>query len=306
VLDPLQPTVREDRKERLGIDQPVGCWPATPGLKAYEAAGFRFVQVRMPPRTLLSDTALYAAHACGLREGLALTDLRLILHAPDDLLAGTPEHDRQLVGAIHYAGLAGAELVVYHGARIPVAAADVRRRLRDEEHSLRHAVRLLPSAGVHLAIENLAPVYPGPEHVCHDPAAVSDLVHRLDSEYVGMCLDLGHAHIAAALAGCPLLELTEPVLGDVILFHVHDNFGSRSREFAPGSVEPVRLDLHLPPGAGSIPWDALAPLLVDHPAPLQLEVHPAQRPMPAALAVVVREVLGLPAPARDRYRAPAA
>jgi hypothetical protein len=35
---------------RLGIDQPAGWWPTTPRLKAYDAAGFQFVQVRMPPR----------------------------------------------------------------------------------------------------------------------------------------------------------------------------------------------------------------------------------------------------------------
>jgi sugar phosphate isomerase/epimerase len=279
--------------ERLGLDQPAGWWPTTPRLKSYEAAGFELVQIRMPPRALLDDRSLVAEHAGGLRDSLRLTGLRLIVHAPDDLLAGTPEHDRQLEGALLYAAAAGAELLVYHGARVPVSMAGVRARLAEEERSLRRAARLAEGLGVQIAIENLAPVYPGPEMVCHDPAAVHELVRRLGSEQVGLCLDLGHAHIAAGLARCELVELIEPVLDRVILFHVHDNFGASARAPRSGGIEPVRLDLHLAPGAGSVPWTALAPLLSRHPAPLQLEVHPSQRPEPATLAILTREVLGL-------------
>jgi sugar phosphate isomerase/epimerase len=288
---------------RLGIDQPRDCWPTAPRLKSYEAAGFTHVQVRMPPRGLLVDATMVATHAQALRDVLDLTGLRLVLHAPDDLLAGDHEHDLQLDGVLTYAALAGCDLVVYHGARVPLRGdgAAVRARLHDEECSLR---RLLPRAErleVRLAIENLAPLYlaaaesvsaqPKFEHACHDPAAVASLVRRLGSASAGMCLDLGHAHIAADLAGCELEELVEPVLDQVILFHLHDNFGAGAAGGRSGACEPLRLDLHLPPGAGSVPWDRLAPLLAAHPAPLQLEVHPPARPEPGTLAVVVRELL---------------
>jgi sugar phosphate isomerase/epimerase len=134
-------------------------------------------------------------------------------------------------------------------------------------------------------------VYPGPEHVCHDPAAVAELVARLDSEFVGMCLDIGHANIVAGLVGCGLVELIEPVIarGQVILFHVHDNFGAGKDAQRAGGIEPLRLDVHLPPGAGTVPWGAVGPLVAGHPAPLQLEIHPAQRPEPGTLAILTRE-----------------
>jgi sugar phosphate isomerase/epimerase len=284
---------RGDTDGRLGLDQPAGWWPTTPRLKSFEAAGFAHVQVRVPSRSLLSDRDLIVAHASALRESLTLTGLHLILHAPDDLLAGTDEHDHQLEGALTYAALAGADMLVYHGARLPIAQQQVRARLADEERSLR---RLLPYAGelgVRIAIENLAPVYPEAEWVSHNPHAIAALIRRLESEHAGMCLDLGHAHIVAGVAGCGLLELVEPVLEHVILFHVHDNFGVHRNAPRAGSLEPVRLDLHLAPGAGTIPWRALTPLLARHPAPLQLEVPPAQRPEPATLAILTREVLGL-------------
>jgi sugar phosphate isomerase/epimerase len=277
---------------RLGLDEPAGSWPTTPRLKSYEAAGFRHLQVRMPPRSLLADRQLLVTHASALRDALRLTGLRLIVHAPDDLLAGTDEHDRQLDGALTYAALTGAEILVYHGARVAIDRGDVRERLADEQRSLRRVLRRAESLRVRIAIENLAPVYPEPERVSHNPFAVQELVGRLDSEHVGMCLDLGHAHIAAGLAGCALTELVEPVLERVILFHVHDNFGASSSPRA-GAIEPVRLDLHLAPGAGTVPWNALAPLLAEHAAPLQLEIHPAQRPEPATLAILMREVLGV-------------
>ena len=275
---------------RLGLDDPAGSWPSKPRLKSYEAAGFALLQVRMPSRALLADSRAVEAHATALRDVLRLTGLRLILHAPDDLLAGTPEHDRQLDGALSYACVAGSQLLVYHGARMPIAEPSVRDRLRDEERSLRLALRRAARLGVRIAIENLAPVYPGPEHVCHDPRAVAALVRRLDSDHAGVCLDLGHAHIAAELAGCDILDLVDPVLEHVILFHVHDNLGARTRVPCRGGIEPLRLDLHLPPGAGTVPWGALAPRIAGHPAPVQLEIHRAGRPDPGTLATLTREV----------------
>jgi sugar phosphate isomerase/epimerase len=247
----------------------------------------------MPPCGVLSEPRLVVTHACALRDRLALTDLRLILHAPDNLLAGTDEHDRQLVGALRYAELAGAELLVYHGARVRVDATRAQARLEFEARSLRRVLKAADTSGVRLAIENLAPVYPGPAYVCHDPAAVAELVRRLDTDQVGMCLDLGHAHIVAGIVGRPLPELLAPALEHVILFHVHDNFGARPDVPRAGQVEPLRLDLHLAPGAGCLPWHAVAQLLVAMPVPLQLEVHPAGRPEPATLQVLMREVLGL-------------
>jgi sugar phosphate isomerase/epimerase len=277
----------------LGIDQPAGQWPTVPRLKAYEAAGFSHVQVRMPPRSVLGDPSALGAHARGLREMVDLTGLRLILHAPDDLLAGSRVHDRQLEGGLEYAALSGAELLVYHGAAVPLGGAGCGERLEAERRSLRRRVSRAATLGVRLAIENLAPTYAGDAAlVSHDPRRVGELVRALDTDLAGVCLDLGHAHIVACLAGCPIAELIEPVLDEVILFHAHDNHGGRTTGQWAGSIEPVRLDLHLAPGAGSLPWAEVAGLLATHAAPVQLEVFAPGRPEPGTLAVLARELLG--------------
>ena len=69
-----------------------------------------------------------------------------------------------------------------------------------------------------------------------------------------------------------------------MLFHVHDNLGVRrgATSTRPG-IDPLELDLHLPPGRGSLPWGRIAPLLREHDAPLVLEVEPSQRPALPAL-----------------------
>jgi len=133
--------------------------------------------------------------------------------------------------------------------------------------------------------------------VADNPRAIDELVCSLDSEAAGLYLDIGHAHVVAGLVGCELMELVEPVLDRVIVFGVHDNFGAAPGAPRSGGIEPLRLDLHMPPGAGTVPWAALGPALAAHPAPVQPEIHPNLPPEPATLAILATELLGLRAPA---------
>ena len=103
---------------------------------------------------------------------------------------------------------------------------------------------------------------------------------RVNSPAIGVCLDVGHAHLVAALRRTELAELIEPVLDRTAVFHLHDNLGARRHGEPRPELDPVRLDLHLPLGRGSADWTRIAPLLDRAPrAPLLLEVHP---PRPAA------------------------
>jgi sugar phosphate isomerase/epimerase len=288
---PRQPDRPDDGQgvgPRLGIDLPTGWWPTAARLKAIEAAGFQLLQVRMP-RSVLAEEPLLVAHAAAVRDSLRLTGLRLVLHAPDDLVAGTAQDDARLDAALRYAARSGSELLVYHGAQVAGTSSAVAGEVR----SLRAASARAAELGVGIAVENLAPVYPGAAHACRDLTAIADLVRAVDSPQLGICLDLGHAHIAAGLADRSALELIGPVLPHAILWEVHDNFGARWDTPRAGGIEPLRLDLHLPPGAGTVPWRALAPLIAGHAAPVILEIHPAKRPELATLAVLMRELLGV-------------
>lgn len=281
---------------RLGLNVHRDQWPTAALLHSYESAGFSWVQVHTPPRPMLADRERGRRHARALRAALAPHGLRLLLHGPDDLNAGTIEHDRAFDGLMDYAAEAGAELVVYHGMNFPVAdghaaAAPLRERLAAEERSLQRFTQRAEALGLTIAIENLAPTYPSAggrgavaAQVSHDVFAVRDLVRRLGSPAAGLLLDVGHAHLVAALHGDSTERAVRAVLDDVVLFEVHDNLGARRHDLGAPGVDPLRLDLHLPPGAGCLPWDRLGPLLADHTAPLMLEVERSHGAAPQALA----------------------
>jgi sugar phosphate isomerase/epimerase len=277
---------------RLGLNVHRDQWPTAPLLDSYGSSGFSWVQVHTPPRPMLADRERSLSHARALRAALAPHGLRLLLHGPDDLSAGTIEHDRAFDGLMDYAAEAGAELVVYHGLAFPNPQPTLKgdsppsARAAAEEQSLQRFAARAEALGLTIAIENLAPVYPtaAPPLICHDPLAVRDLVRRLASPAIGMLLDVGHAHLSANLRGESAERAVRAVLDDVVLFHVHDNLGARRHDLGAPGVDPLKLDLHLPPGAGCLPWDRLGPLLAEHGAPLVLEVERSHGVAPAALA----------------------
>ena len=137
--------------------------------------------------------------------------------------------------------------------------------------------------GVTLALENLAPVFPGPEMVSANPLAVRALARRINSPAVGLCLDVGHANVIAGLRRTSLSRMVEPVLDMVVLFHLHDNLGARwhTADYRT-DLDPLRLDLHLALGKGNLPWHEIAPSLLAHGAPMLLEIH-APRAAPGVL-----------------------
>ena len=61
--------------ERLGLNVPRETWPTPPLLKAYEAAGFAWVQVHTPPIAMLADRERARHHARALRAALDTTGL---------------------------------------------------------------------------------------------------------------------------------------------------------------------------------------------------------------------------------------
>jgi sugar phosphate isomerase/epimerase len=314
---------------RLGLDVPRETWPTAPELKRLEACGYGWTQLHAPPVEMLADSLSASRYAHCLRAVLAPTGLRVVLHAPDALRLGSALHDRAFAGLLDCAGEVGAEIVVYHagrsscdttaaGAADSVGAADaigaadavgvvdatgaadalgavvVTGAAEAEERSLRRFAALAERTGLLLAVENLAPTYPTPpgrRNPSDAPRHVQELVRRIDSPAVGMAFDLGHAHVTAELDGLLLADVLAAAADDVVLFHVHDNLGARRGADTPPGIPPLRLDLHMPPGRGTLPWRALAPRLRAHVAPLLMEIAPGHRPEPLRLATVSAELL---------------
>lgn len=154
--------------DRLGLNVPSGWWAAPALLKSFEAAGFARAQVHAPPTSVLSEPRSCTPHATALAAALVTTGLEPVVHAPPGLRLGARDGDRAAEGLLAYAAQIGATHVVYHACDLP-DAPESEDALLFEARSLdslsAHAERL----GVTIAIENLAPVFPGPEHLSASP-----------------------------------------------------------------------------------------------------------------------------------------
>jgi sugar phosphate isomerase/epimerase len=291
------PTLRRPRTERargapqeppsagrLGLNVPHEWWPAPALLKSFDASGFTWVQVDAPPSAILARPEHRRLHAAALRRALAGTDLAPIVHAPRDLRLGSGPGDEAFAGLLRYAIDVGAAQVVYHALAL-VDEPHSEEPLRREGASLAEHAELAERLGIVIAIENLAPPYPGADPVAASPLSLRGLALRTGSDAVGICLDIGHAHVVAELRHTTLARLVEPVADLVTLFHLHDNLGARRLGAADGAIaiDPLRLDLHLAPGTGTLPLADAAELIREREAPVVLEVHPPHRPAPAEL-----------------------
>jgi sugar phosphate isomerase/epimerase len=278
------------RRGRLGIDVPAGSWPSPSLMKGFEAAGFDWAQIHAPPESVLSVPRRSTRHAEALRAALETTDLRLVAHAPWGMRVGSKASDRAFEGLLYWCSEAGVEAIVYHARALPDAPRSEQPHLF-EARSLARLAPLAERLGVTIALENLAPAYHELEPVAANPLALRALARRVGSERLGICLDLGHAHIAADMRHTTVDELCGPVLDMVELFHLHDNLGARLDGRRPPELDPLRLDLHLEPGRGTLPWKRVARMLTDHHAPLLLEQHPAFQPQLAAAGHALARLL---------------
>lgn len=122
-------------------------------------------------------------------------------------------------------------LVVHLGvpdAAKPGAGENVREAARRSVEALHE---MAERAGVTLALEVIPNALSTPE------ALVSLIENDLEDLTVGICLDVGHAHMLGDLA-----DAIETCSGHIVTTHLHDNAGTR--------------DDHLTPGQGSIDWPA--------------------------------------------------
>ena len=115
--------------------------------------------------------------------------------------------------------------------------------------ALEHLGAFAHPLGVRLLLENLLSEPTTPERLC----TILDLGHQKN---VGICLDLGHAHITVGVA-----EAIATLGSRIVSVHAHDNHAVK--------------DEHLWPGDGSIDWPAAVKALKALPAPpaAVLELH---------------------------------
>jgi sugar phosphate isomerase/epimerase len=209
---------------------------------------------------------LHSAHGCW--GGQSIHAYRVDLGQPDSGVHRASVAD--LKRCVDWLGAAGGTYLVIHPGGLSEAEQAPARR----DALARGLLALAEHArgtGIVLCVENMPPgVHPGSRM-----ADLFDLVAALDRPELALALDTGHAHIAAT----PAAE-TEAAGRLLRTTHVHDNNG--------------RQDTHLPPGLGTLDWNAWVEALdaIDYRGPILLECIRHLRSHPDSLDDALLDRLG--------------
>ncbi len=172
-----------------------------------------------------------------------------------------------LDASLRFAKGIGAGVVVCHAGQ-RVGARDARHNLGDqlaaERSALREAGDLAGDLGITMAVENYYPERPIVRGAVYDysvwPSRLAEQISAVDHPAVGICLDVGHAALAADFFGFDLIGECGAIASLVRHVHLHDNLQRTNLLGEPPVSEHTVYglgDLHLPPGRGTIPLDDL-------------------------------------------------
>src|SRR5438876_1454440 len=130
------------------------------------------------------------------------------------------------------------------------------RKLEAAITSIEHLRAFAKPLGVRILLENI------PNELA-TPDRLMEFIHLTHFDDVGVCFDVGHAHIMSYVA-----EAFEILKGHIRSTHIHDNAKDR--------------DSHLWPGKGSIDWKQTMELLRSAPQtpPLLLEIEADEKVNP--------------------------
>ncbi len=178
-------------------------------------------------------------------EVLESYDFTVSFHAPfSDLNLASlnrkiqEESIRQISDNIEKASIYNAESVCIHPGHIsPMGFHFMDKVTATHTESLRTLAEKAEECAIFLGLENM-PMF---SILCgRTPSEVETLINEVDSEYLRLTFDIGHAHTAGALS--QFLRLKEKMS----IIHVHDNDGNQ--------------DIHLPLGEGTIDLSILKEL----------------------------------------------
>ncbi len=241
------------------------------GLKLLKSIGSDFVEIWPHHLGVILGGELDPARIRAVREPLMEADLAYTVHAPLEVnLMDLNARDLQrdvLEASLWFANDIGADVVVCHAGQ-RVGSRDARHSLKDqlaaERFALREAGDLAGEFGVTIAVENYYPELPVLRGMVYDysvwPQELAEQLSAVDHPAVGMCLDVGHAALAANAFGFDYLEECAAVAPLVRHIHLHDNLQKSNLAGDPPVSEHHVYgfgDLHLPPGRGTIPLEEL-------------------------------------------------
>src|SRR5829696_6091586 len=305
---------------RVGINLPLvhleGVRGLAGDLKALKIAGPDFVEIWPHHLGVILGGSLDPTRLRLVQEPLLETDLAYTVHAPLEVnLMDLAAYDLQrnvLEASLRFANGIGAEVVVCHAGQ-RVGSRDSRYSFRDqlaaERYALKEAGDLAGELDVTIAVENYYPELPILHGVVYDYSVwLSDLAEQIsavDHPAVGICLDVGHAALAAGVFGFDYLEECAAAAPLVRHLHLHDNLMKTNLTGTPPVSEHHVYGLgalHLPPGSGTIPLQDLF-RRVDFPQNPSCCVEQLHPDLHTLIPQALRAARGLAEPVRERVPA---
>jgi len=273
--------------------------------------GFSHAEISAKSLAVACGGRLLPQRLAALRAALDGAAVRFTVHgtnvssarAGNRMDVTTPNQRRVAEADLALAAAIGAEVLVIHSVSLRdiyldddalavamAAERDALRALGDEagRHGITIAVENIDPVGVYLArrayglrLDTLG-------------AQIAQVAHP----QVGVCLDVGHAFVAATYAGFDFLPAIREIAPQVVHLHLSDNLGRTQLDGEVDLDERLALgdgDLHLLPGWGTIPLQSVfaipfprQPLVI-----LELRPHFAEH-LPEALATT-RALVAVPA-----------
>jgi sugar phosphate isomerase/epimerase len=250
--------------------------------------------------------------------------LHLTVHPPCtlNLSSANPLQRQVFLTCLEMTAQIGASVMVYHSGQMALRPADQdttplpdAAALRDmwqiETEQLKEMAGHASQYGIVIAIENRDPhLWEIAALVRHGKTAhdlityhqgmrldlIAQQVAEVGSPYIGICLDVGHAFLAAPYWPNPdYLAAIRQIAPLIRHMHVHDNFGRLDNQAGSISERLVfgEADNHMPPGWGDIPLQQVFAILAraGYAGHILVELRPRYLHMLHDIAATTRAML---------------
>lgn len=221
-----------------------GAFEAT-DLERLHAAGFRLAELSFN-RPACGVTYDDPAKAAALRQTASELGMDLVSHAPDEFWLSNPDRAEltntvQAVESVLLgAGAYGARAMVIHCCpKQPLLSDRVEEQLDALAYALRSLAPTCERVGVRLAAETMIP-----GRLTSSMDHLIDVVDRVDSPWVGICLDTNHLNLSEDVDAA-----VRRASSRLVEFHLNDNHFVKEE--------------HLLPYEGAIDWSTLAQAIAD-------------------------------------------
>ena len=280
-----------------------------PLLERAAEIGFSHVELAGKSLGVAVGGRLLPARLAALHAALDGCSVRLTLHGTNvsSARAGnlmdvtTPNQRRVAEAELALCAAIGADVLVVHSGSLRDVYGDdeaLETAMAAERDALRVLGDVAGKHGICIALENVDPVgdYIARRAYGLRLEQLAEQVRRVDHPQVGMCLDVGHAFLAANYLGQDFLSAVRGIAPLVTHLHLSDNLGRSQLDADVDLDERLALgdgDLHLLPGWGVIPLrDVFAiPFPQDPIVVLELRPHFSEH-FPEAL-IATQELVAL-------------